>query len=321
MTFEDSVKKRPYMYIGNDGVVELFARLLTDCIQLCKTDDISFKIIISAENDFSIGFSSRHDLIPFLQHFTKKDTDSKFYLPKVLKIISKKMEIVKKSISKMQINFSFNETLISDINIDYLKLSNMILQVALLNRQTKIITIDKRQKHLNQNYYHFPQGIFYLFEKATAEVLGKPEIKLTFEQNINSNKYQIGLAYRTDWFPVPNIESFANDVHTVCGGSLVDGILDGFYSACKVYAKGKKIKKLNINRKKLLNGLIIVCAVRGNNFVYGGSFKEILEDNEVKKQVQKIIHDLVLCYFEEEKNKAAKFLVRFDETQFASKLY
>lgn len=321
MTFEESVRRRPFMYIGNDGVVGLFEGLLTDCIELCKTDEIFFEITISGDNDFTFGLTSRHNINPFIQQFTDESKEFSNYFPKVLKVVSETFEIINQENSEKEIAFSFNKKVISNTNIDYLKLVEKVLQIALLNRQCEIITIDKRQKYLTQNYYHFPQGVFYLFDRATTEVLGNPEFKLTFDDKVNSNKYQIGLAYRTDWYPMPNAISFANNIQTVCGGSLVEGILDGLLSACKTYVKQNNLTTFKINRKKLLNGLIIVCAVSGEDYKYGGSFKETLEDDNVKKQVNEITEKIVLDFFNIEKEKAKNFLRRFDTTQLTSGMY
>lgn len=309
------------MYIGNDGVVGLLEGLLTDCIELCKTDEITFEIVISGDNDFILGLTSRHDTNPFIQQFKNDGKEFSNYFPKVLTVVSETFEIITKDNSKTEIAFSFDKKVIKNTNIDYLKLTGKVLQIALLNRQCEIITIDKRQKYLSQNYYHFPQGVFYLFDRTTTEVLGKPEFKLTFDDKVNSNIYQIGLAYRTDWYPTPNVISFANNVQTICGGSLVEGVLDGLISACRTYVKENNLETFKVSRKKFLNGLIIVCAVRGEDYKYGGSFKETLEDDIVKKQAKKIITKLALDFFYNQKEKADKFLWRFDTTQLTSGMF
>ena len=309
------------MYVGNDGVVGLFQGLLLDCIELCKTDEITFEITLSGDNEFALVLTSSHNLNPFIQKFNDESEEYSNYFPRALKAISEAFVISVKENLKVEVAFSIDKKVLLDANIDYLKLTAKVLQMALLNRKCEIITIDKRQKYLTQNYYHFPQGIFYLFDCATTEVLGKPELKLTFDDRVNSNAYQIGLAYRTDWYPTPNIISFANDVQTICGGSLVEGILDGLIAACKAYVKENNLTTFKISRKKFLNGLIIVCAVRGENFTYGGSFKETLEDDVVKKQAKKIISKLVLDFFASQKERAGKFLWRFDTTQLTSGMY
>lgn len=321
MTFEESVRKRPGMYIGNDGIVGLIVGLLNDCIECCKTDKIIFEVVISADNDFSIGISSDHDIDAFLKLLTNESADFRDYLSGTLKILSKHFEVVNNERKKAEVKFSLDKTVVPDTSLDYLKLTDALIQVALLNRQTEILVIDKSQKYLNQNYFHFPHGVFYLFDRATTEVLGKPDIKLTFDDRVGANKYQIALAYRTDWYPTPSINSFANNTHTICGGSLVDGILDGLIFACKTYLKENNLITYKIKRDKLLNGPIIVCAVRGSDFKYGGSFKETLEDEQVRAQAKKVVKHLVLDYFRNQKDKAERFLIRFDEARITSKLY
>lgn len=320
-TFKESVRKRPLMYIGNNGVIGLLTGLIEDCIALCRTDEILFEVSISNNNDFIFSLTSRQRLDPFLQQFNREDVGFKNYHPNVLKAVSKKFEVRLVNDSKIEICFSIDESVNIDTNIDYLKLLEHVLQLALLNRQCQFITIDRRQAYLNHNFFHFPQGVFYLFERALTEALGKPGFKISFDGQMESNKYQIGLAYRTDWFPSPNVTSFANDVHTTCGGSLVDGILEGLMGASRAFVKAQNLTTFKIRRKKFLNGLIIVCAVRGEEFKYGGSFKETLDDEIVKKQAKKIVHDLALEFFNNQKGAADKFLWRFDTSQLASGMY
>jgi DNA gyrase/topoisomerase IV subunit B len=321
ITFGESVRKRPFMYIGNDCVVGLLNGLITDCIELCKTDKITFEITMSGDNDFILGITTQQDLNRFWQSFSSDNSGFNNYFPKVLKVVSSRFEIKTINQIKSEIHFSFDKEVISNTTIDYLKLSEKVLQLALLNRQSEIITIDQRQKYINQNYYHFPQGVFYLFDRAATEVLGKPEFKLTVDNKVDNNSYQIGLAYRTDWFPTPNVISFANDVHTVCGGSLVDGVLDGLVNACKTYVKENNLTTFKVNRKKFVNGLILICPVRGQDFKYGGSWKETLEDDTVRKEVKKLVATLALDFFKTHKDTADKFFWRFDTTQLTSGMY
>lgn|GEM_PF-1784915 len=321
LDFSESVRKRPFMYIGNDGIVGLFERLLADCIELCKTDEITFEIVILGDNDFTFGLSSKHNVEPFIQRFTEERKEYSNYFPRVLKVLSETFEIIVKENSKIEIAFSFDKKVISKTNIDYFRLAEKVQQFALLNRQCEVITTDKRSKYLTQNYFHFPQGIFYLFDRATTEVLGKPAFELKFDGKINSNKYQIALAYRTDWFPSANVISFANTVHTTCGGSLVNGILQGLMNACKRYVKERNLATFKITKKKFINGLILICAVRGEDYRYGGSWKETLENDVVEKDARKLMEKLVFEFLNEQSEKADKFLWRFDTTQLASRMY
>jgi DNA gyrase/topoisomerase IV subunit B len=323
LAFEESIKRRPGMYFGNEGVIGILNGLMIDCVKSCQSDKVTFEITVADDNNFVLGIITQHDLKFFWQKFSldTEEFDFNDYLPKGLKIVSASFEIKFVDNSKSEICFSFDKNIIVNTAVDYLKLLEKTLQFALLNRNSEVVTTDKRQKYLMQNYCHFPQGVFYLFDRALAESLGKPEFKLMIDLAIGNNTYQIGLAYRTDWFPKPNVISFANDVNTVCGGSLVEGVLDGLISACRSYVKDNGSTNFKISRKKFANGLILVCAVRGPDFKYGGNWKQTLEDVLVKEEAKRLVSKSALDFFRNQKEKAAKFLSRFDTTQWSSGLY
>ncbi len=128
LDFSEHVRKRPLMYIGND-IVTIFVGLLTDCIELCKTDEITFEIVIFGENDFTFGLTSRHDINPFIKQFTDESKEFSNYFPKGLKVVSETFEIITKENSKTEVAFSFDKTVISNTNIDYLKLTEKVLNL------------------------------------------------------------------------------------------------------------------------------------------------------------------------------------------------
>ena len=158
------------MYIGS--IINLFFGLVTDSIELSKTDKILFKIILLGDNDFAINISTNSSIKSFLEHFTHKTKDfENYYLPQVLKVISKTFYINQENDSETTISFSFDKSIIQNTTIDYLKLTEKALLISVLNKQIEILTVDKRHKYLSQNYYHFPEGIFYLFDQVNKEVL------------------------------------------------------------------------------------------------------------------------------------------------------
>jgi DNA gyrase/topoisomerase IV subunit B len=265
--------------------------------------------------------SSSFDLKSTLHPFHTDETRDDNFRLKLLKIISDKFELKNVDNNHLLINFSIDRAVICDRFIDYQELCEKAIQIAVLNRQAEIIIKDLRQKVTCQNYYHFPQGVFYLFDRLMKNTLGKPVFKITFDGMIQNNHYQIGIAYRTDWYPSPAIMSFANEINTVCGGSLVDGVISGLVSSCKMYVKNNDLKTFKIKRQRFFNGLIIVCAVKGEVFNYGGSFRETLEYDDVKRQSAKMVSKLVYDYFEQNKEVAKSFLFRFDESQLVSKMY
>ncbi|MCD8178252.1 MAG: hypothetical protein LUE98_12855 [Tannerellaceae bacterium] len=317
LDIEESIRRRPFMWVEND-IVLLLRKLMADVIHFFGAGKIMFEITICGDNDFVLGITIEYGSKEFWKNFFSGNIDH--YYPIALRVISSRLEIKKISPEKTEMHISFNKEIYPHAIVDYIKLSEKVLQFALLNRRCEITTIDKRQAFINQNCYHFPQGVFYLFERATIEVLGKPEFKITFDGTINDRSYQIGLAYRTDWYPAHDVVSFANDI-TTYPSTLVDGVLEGLISACRKYIKENNLHTYQIKRGKFINGLILVCAVSGENLQHGGSFKERLEDEVVKKDVKKLMTKLTLDFFREEKEKADKFLWRFDTGHSTSSMY
>ena len=311
-TFEASVRKRPVLYIGNKGLVGLFTKLLTDIVTICGTDNLSIELTIATNNKFVLRISTSENIQRLWDYFLVDPASFSNYLPRVLFIVSSHFQISHIDSSTTEIHFTINQEVIPQPAIDYITLIEKTLQFTLLNRHCTITTFDKRHKVTSQNYFHFPQGIFYLFDRAIAEALGKPEFTITIDTTLNGKQYQVALAYRTDWFPAPHIASFANDFHTVGNGSLVEGILQGWLYACKTFAQEHNLSNLTITRKKLMPGLILIGAVRGQTFTYEGSGKEKLADEEVGKAIKQLVAKSALEFFSNEKEKTEKFFLRFN---------
>jgi DNA gyrase/topoisomerase IV subunit B len=317
MTLIEAVRKRPGFYLGSTdikGILNLFCGIITDSICLYKTNDIFFSFNLSNDGNIFIHINFDNDTSIIIQELSNNQHSSNsIYHLRILKAVVEKLEIRENS-EGITISFHLDRTVFKEIAIDYLDLTASFNLLAILNKGIKILIKDNTQEHYSQHYLHFPNGIFYLYERTKRKVLGKPKFEILYDGKVNENQYQIALAYRTDWFPESSVLSFANDIHTTSNGTLVTGILDGLALACKDYIKDKKLVTHKIERKKLYNGLIIICSVRGSSLVYGGSFRESLETKEIKTQVKEIIYKLVSDYLNKNEEQAENLLWRFDDT-------
>lgn len=73
--------------------------------------------------------------------------------------------------------------------------------------------------------------------------------------------------------------------------------------------------------KRLINGLILVGAVRGKEFNYSGNTKECLSDEKVKKDARKLIKGELLDFMRNNNELAKKFFVRFENNNIANKMF
>lgn len=319
--FKEHIRKRPGMYLGGSGsigIINLLKGLLCDCIEVTKSDKYFFQIELKSDYKFSLNIEASNDILKFKK--TINESAFQHFHLKACEALSSEYSISNKDSNKVVLMFTLDKTVFTE-PVDYLELSELFLQWTYLNRNSEVLLIDKREKYSNQNYFKFPEGIKYLYYRIVKDALGKPEFELSFDGELNGLKYQIFLGYRTDWYPPSVTASFANDVQTVCGGSLVNGVLEGLINGCRKYVKDKGLSDFKIKKKKFSNGLILVASVRGDDFKYGGSFKETLEDEKVKKDAKKLIRQLTIDFISENNEKADKFLWRFDETQLTSGMY
>lgn len=319
--FKEHVRKRPGMYLGgtgSKGIINLFKGLLVDCIKATESDKYFFQIELRSDHNFSLNIEASNDISKFEETINETALEN-FHL-NVCEALSSEFSISKINKYELLLKFTLDKTVFTE-SVDYLELSEVFIQWACLNRNSEVLLIEKKEKYSNQNYFSFPDGIKYLYDRMVKGALGKPEFELSFDGELNGLRYQIFLGYRTDWYPPSAIATFANDVHTVCGGSLADGVLEGLINGCRKYVKDNGMTDFKIKKKKCRNGLILVALVRGDEFIYGGSFKETLEDERVKRDTKKLIKQLTMDFISENKEKADKFLWRFDESQLTSGMY
>ncbi|WP_295797278.1 hypothetical protein [Mucilaginibacter sp.] len=332
--FEESVRSRPGMYFrstSSKGIIYAIDQLIKECIELCAAEDFTFNVSINDGNSFSIKINGRTNLSPFLQALTVPIVDYNYLYSRALTVVTTRFELTNDKIHILLTNgqahaenrheieghhtslvlcFEIDEKIFPDTNVDYLALNQELVLIPIINRKTEIITRDKRTKYLNQNYYHFPNGIFYVFDSILNSLNGKPNLQIKYEGSIEENEYQIAIS---GWEWKPSVTSFANYVHTTCHGSLVDGVIDGIILACKKYSNENNLDYFKVTRKKILKNLIIVCAVKGAAFDYGGSFKEKLLSDEVRFQSKKLVSKWIYDYLKNDENVRNSIIRHFDE--------
>lgn len=334
ITLEDSIRKRPAMYFGatgSKGIINLIDYLLKDFFKLCSANDFVFIISLHRDNSLSIEVSSENNLVPFLQSLNPIINKIDYYstrfaiaASKTFKISNDKIEIIyingqeqfssyhnsSDCQTNLIINLEPDETVFGATNIDYIALNQKLILIPITNRQTEIITKDERGKYLRQNYYHFPQGSFYIFDSVINSLNGKPDFQLKFEGSLGEHQYQIALA---DKYWGGSITSFANYIQTTCNGSLVDGVIEGIIIASKKYIKANRLEHHKITKKKIMENFIIVCSVNGPDFDYEGSFRQKLSSNIVQSQSKELVRNWIYNYLASDENVWCSFLLHFKE--------
>lgn len=321
LSLKDHIRKRPEMYlgaVGSKGIINLVKGLIWDTNRELDYEKNFFHFSILADNEFELKIKSDANLDNFLTlPIDDNDYSTKFHF-RILEALSNKYKIEKENSSSVKFTWELDESIMKESKVDYVNLSEVLVQVAYLNRASEILVTDNTKKYQNQSYFTFPEGIKYVYERCKIEALLKPEFEISFDDKIGNNHYQIFVGYREDWFPTPQIISFANEIHTICGGSLVEGIIEGLVLGCEEYVSKSNLKSFKVKRSKFDNGLILVCLVKGGDYKYGGSFKVSLIDKKIQEEAKGLIKGLTIDFIKKNKEKSDKFLWRFDESQLTS---
>ena len=333
------VRKRPGMYIGEMGMRGfksmlgyLFDELLKDLntkseiavsfikndwirIEAQKIDTKHFLRVLhsSDENLIHFGYLS----LPVLVALSEELTVQVNGFNSVTNLSAKKGNFIitpsafqgKKQ--GLTLDFKLDSGLFQPFEMSYEIINQFIRKYAFLNPGCKITSIDNRTKNDQKNIYDYPLGVSHQLDyEIGMRFYGHPLLRFDFKTIIKEYSYQISFCYMDSWLDKAKITSFADDKELIFGGSLIEGVLDGIIASVK---KNHKIGEadINIDRKKVKEGLILVAAVRGKNLVFAGCTKEKLEMPRMRRQIRKYISSELTSHFHSQPDVANKFMDTF----------
>ncbi|MBI3135663.1 MAG: hypothetical protein HYZ14_13385 [Bacteroidetes bacterium] len=373
MEWIDHARIRPSMYLGsekNDAIALIFCSIAQIAIEFTGSTDLFVKIVVKKNNLFNLSLESNTTLHEFVPRIFSGKFEKKFYAASMLTPVADKLTIHlgKKSFrysfgdkpltitsrdakhcKRLTMEISFDKAVIEDVDIDYWVLSGKMSDVAILNWGVKILLQDERPEYAQQNFFHFPEGIFYLFEQQKATLFRSLDYEFYFDGKIKNNSYQIALGYRSDWSPEPTTAGYANNRTMNHQSNLIKGIMEGLLTAVKKYAAKvfpehleeykqnqtisvlqqilladmpkKDVPQFIFSKKKIMNGLILIAAVRGSDEIVVPKESGWQEIDQIRTDVKKEIADQFLNFLINNKKEALKFMWRFDKTQLGSAMF
>ncbi len=191
---------------------------------------------------------------------------------------------------------------------------------AFLNAGIKIVFIDKRDENDPfEETLHYEGGIksfvSHIHKTKGLEVLHDEVIYI--QGKVGDSSAEISFQYNDSYNEV--ILSFANNIHTVDGGTHETGFKNALTKVFNEY--GKKFNLIKENEKSLIGedvreGLTAVISVKLINCEFEGQTKGKLGNPEVKPLIENIVQEKLMNFLEE--NPAIARTV-FDKAQNAQK--
>ncbi len=186
---------------------------------------------------------------------------------------------------------------------DYEILLKRLREQAFLNAGIKIIFSDLREDGSQNTETLYYQGgirefVTHIHTTRGLDVINENVIYISGTQGTSSA--EIAMQYNDSYNEL--ILSFANNIHTVDGGTHEAGFKNALTKVFNEY--GKKFGLIKDTDKGLIGddvreGLTAVISVKLENCEFEGQTKGKLGNTEVKAFVENLVTEKLMCYFEE----------------------
>lgn len=205
---------------------------------------------------------------------------------------------------------------------DFATLETRLREQAFLNAGVNIILTDERDpENIKSDRFHYEGGVAsfveYLNRKKAVEVIHSDVIYFSATAPDNNSTCEIAMQY-TDSFN-ELILSFANNIHTVDGGTHEDGFKRALTRVMNDYARKYNILKeadKNLSGEDVREGLTCVISVKVKEAQFEGQTKGKLGNTEISGLVSNMMSDKLMTFLEE--NPAVARAI-FDKAMAASR--
>ena len=179
----------------------------------------------------------------------------------------------------------FEETQSFEYNI----VSERLRQTAFLNKGLKITLVDNRVKPATKDKFLYKGGLvdFVDYLNDGFEVLHEKTI--SFSDQSKDSEIEVALQWKNE--DDVNIKSFANNIHTLEGGTHEEGLRTAITKAINDFAKSRNLHSdISLTGDDIREGITGVISVRVKEPQFEGQTKTKLGNTEMKSKVQVLVN-------------------------------
>ena len=180
----------------------------------------------------------------------------------------------------------FDETQTYEYNI----VSERLRQTAFLNKGLKITLIDNRVKPATKEEFHFKGGLIDFVEYLNEGFEPLHEKIISFADQTKDSEIEVALQWKNE--DDVTVKSFANNIHTLEGGTHEEGLRTAVTKAINDFAKKRNLHSdISLTGDDIREGMTGVVSVRVKEPQFEGQTKTKLGNTEMKSRVQVLIND------------------------------
>ena len=211
----------------------------------------------------------------------------------------------------VKVTFKPDPEIFEETVFDYEILATRMREQAFLNGGIRIILRDERPEEPIENIYHYEGGIksfvSYLNEHKHCELIHPDVIYMRGEKG--SSIAEIALQYNDTYNET--LMTFANNMHTIEGGTHETGFKSGLTKVLNDYARKAGILRdsdKNLLGEDVREGLCAIVSVKLENAQFESQTKAKLGNSDIRTLVENTVSVKLAEYFEENPASARAIL-------------
>ncbi len=202
-----------------------------------------------------------------------------------------------------------DETIFETTEFSFDYLSVRLRELAFLNKGVQIQLIDEKtdKKHIFQYDGGIKSFVRYLNENKKVIF----EDPIYVEGKKNGAEFEVSIQYNEGFQEI--INSFANNIHTIEGGTHLSGFKSGLTRAINNYIKNENLlknEKVNPSGSDIREGLTAVISVKLQDPQFEGQTKTKLQNNDIDGIVSSIVYEKLNEFLEENPAIAKKISMK-----------
>lgn len=201
-----------------------------------------------------------------------------------------------------EVVFSPDPEIFEELEYDYETLLARLREQAFLNAGVRILLRDTRGEDIVENDLCYEGGIRsfveYIHKRKGLEILHPQVIYLSGSKGTTTA--EIAMQYNESYNEL--VMSFANDIHTVEGGTHEQGFKSALTRVFNEYARRHNFLResdKNLTGEDVREGLTAIISVKLENAQFEGQTKAKLGNTDVRALVDSIVYEKLGTFFEE----------------------
>lgn len=193
------------------------------------------------------------------------------------------------------------------LDFDYRRLKERMRELAFLNKGLRI-TIKDEESGASSDFY-YEGGIKEFVRYLNREKEPLHEDVVYFQGRMDGVHVEVSMQYLAHSYSTNNVYPFANNIHTVEGGTHLTGFRAGLTNTLKKYADDNGYSKdMDLTGEDFREGLTAIVNVKLPEPQFEGQTKMKLGNSEIRGIVQSILSDKLLIYLEEHPKVAEQIM-------------